>query len=110
MDKLYQASIVNVLLQSDMADKMLVAANVKPTHYEEPTLFNGEHNPQYDPSSSYLHRTSIDIMDVAYSQPLPLSETWIANSILVFTILDGWVEDTFNMAEGDSFSHKLKEL
>lgn len=110
MDKQYQDSIIKVLFKSDMANKMFIEANVKPTYYEEPTLSNGEPNPKYDSTNPYLYRELIDVHDVFYSQESPLAESWIANSMLIFTLLDGWLEDYFNMTEGDSFLHKLKEL
>lgn len=109
MDKKYQKSITDVLQASDMSNFNFLQSEIRKIEYHEPFLENGEPNPEYDSKNPYRHTMHMECGEVMNGN-VPLSKSWMANNILIFTVFDGWLEEKYGLTEGESFRRHYQEL
>lgn len=109
MDKKYQKSITDVLQASDMSNFNFLQTETRTIKYHEPFLENGEPNPEYDSPNPYRHTMYLECSEVMNGN-VPLSKSWVANNILIFTVFDGWLEEKYGLTEGESFRKHYQEL
>lgn len=90
MDQECINSIINCIMQSNMSDldfhKMLI----------RPIICS------IDENGNEVHTVQMELYDAMYRKS-PLSEAWVAENLLLFTIFDGYLENKYSLIEGVSF-------
>lgn len=97
MDQQCIDSIINVISKSNMADLDFVNTDINPITCEIDEDGNEKHTVQ---KTCYVY---------AYGKA-ELSEAWVAGNLLLFTVFDGYLENTYHLTEGATFREHYNNL
>lgn len=97
MDQQCIDSIINVISKSNMADLDFINTEIRPITCE------------IDEKGKEKHTVYMSCCDYIYRKA-ELSEAWVAGNLLLFTVLDGYLENTYHLTEGASFREHYNNL
>lgn len=97
MDQQCISSIMEVISESNMADLDFYNTKLRPITCET------------DDNGKEIHTVHHEYF-VSMCNKLPLSEAWVAGNLLLFTVFDGYLENTYRLVEGAAFRGHYNNL
>ena len=97
MDQKCINSIVKCIMQSDMSDLDFREVTIRPVRYE------------VDEEGNEVHRVYGTFCDTLFGKSA-MSDAWVVGNLLLFTVFDGYLENKFQLIEGESFRKHYEGL